>query len=49
MIGEVERKSLGALLGSIAILISAVCYAVNIILMRRQAESPPHPPELPGL
>ena len=33
------RADLGddALLGSIAILISAVCYAVNIILMRRQA------------
>ena len=33
------RADLGddALLGSIAILVSAVCYAVNIILMRRQA------------
>lgn len=33
------RADLGddALLGSIAILVSAICYAVNIILMRRQA------------
>jgi S-adenosylmethionine uptake transporter len=29
----------GALLGSLAVLLSAVCYAVNIIMMRRQSQA----------
>src|SRR5688572_8414472 len=40
LIGQ-ARADLGreALIGSIAILASAVCYAINIILMRRQAQA----------
>ena len=39
------RADLGreALIGSLAILASAICYAINIILMRRQAQVPAEP------